>query len=165
MKGKADNLWKTYVAINELIRFADTKATTILAVNGVIAGFYFSNISSIQQILQQKRVALVPLLTAAGFILISSGFSACCIVPRLKMNKSRCLILFCDIAKFESAEAYEKAVEEEMTDGKVEKDLSDQIWANSRIAAKKYDAVTVSVIVFVAVVLASMAFILMASWL
>jgi len=135
-----------------------------LAVNGVIAGFYFSNIGTLQTILQQKPIAIVPLLMAAGFILISSGFSAYCITPRLKMNNSKCLIFFCDVADFPSADAYEKAIENEMTDEKIEKHLADQIWANSKIATKKYNAVTISIIIFVALVFTSIAFMLAASW-
>ncbi len=164
LKAKTENLWKTYEAINELVRFADTKATAILAVNGVIAGFYFSNIGTLQAILLQKPTTLAPLLMVAGFLLISSGFSAYCIVPRLKVNKSKCLVLFCDIADFSSADEYEKAIQNEMTDDKVEKYLVDQIWATSKIATTKYSAVTTSIIIFVALLFASIAFMLAASW-
>jgi hypothetical protein len=164
LKPKTENLWKTYEAINEFIRFADTKATTILAVNGVIAGFYFSNIGAIQTILQQRPIALVPLLTSTGFILISSGFSAYCIIPRLRMNKSNCLIFFCDIANYKTADAYKEAIENEMSDKEIEKHLTDQIWANSKIANRKYYAVTISIIIFVALVVSSILFMLVASW-
>lgn len=163
MKTRTENLWKTYDAINEFIRFADTKATTILAVNGVIAGLYFSNIGAIQTILQQRPIALVPLLISTGFILISSGFSAYCIIPRLKMNKSNCLIFFCDIANYKTADAYKEASENEMSDKEIEKHLTDQIWANSKIAHKKYYAVTISIIIFVALIVSSILFMLVAS--
>lgn len=163
LEQKTQNLWKTYEAINELIRFADTKATAILAIDGVIAGFFFSNIGTIQIILQQKPIAIVPLIMAAGFILISLGFSAYCITPRLKMNKSKCLIFFCDISEYQSADAYRKAVENEMSDDRIERHLTDQIWANSKIAKRKYEAVTISVIIFVALVFTSIAFMFLAS--
>ena len=164
LETKTENLWKTYEAINEMIRFADSKATAILAVNGVIAGFFFSNIGAIQAILEQKPVTLMPLLMATGFILISSIFSAYCIAPRLKMNKSKCLIFFCDIASYSTAEAYAKAIENEMSDDKIVKHLTDQIWANSKIAVKKYNAASISIITFVALVVACIALMLMASW-
>jgi hypothetical protein len=101
---------------------------------------------------------------STGFILISSGFSAYCIVPRLKMSKSNCLIFFCDIADYSTADAYKKAIENEMSDEEIEKHLVDQIWANSKIATKKYYAVTVSIIVFVALVISSVLFMLVASF-
>lgn len=164
VKAKIESMWKTYEAINELIRFADTKATAILAVNGVIAGFFFSNIGALQTILQQKPAALAPLLMVSGFLLISSGFCAYCIIPRLKMSKSKCLILFCDIADFPSAEDYQKGIGNEMDDEKIEKHLADQIWVNSKIATRKYDAVTVAIILFVALLFASIAFMLTTYW-
>jgi hypothetical protein len=164
VKAKTENLWKTYEVINELIRFADAKATAILAIDGVIAGFFFSNIGTIQTILMQRTVALLPLLLVAGFLLLSTGYSAYCIVPRLKMNNSKCLILFCDIAKFPNAETYQKEIGEQLGDEKVDQYLADQIWVNSKIATKKYYAVTVSIMLFVALVFASIAFMLAASW-
>lgn len=162
---KTENLWKTYEAINGLIRFADTKATAILAVSGVIAGFYFSNIGAVQTVLEQKPIAFIPLATAMTFIIISVVSSAYCIIPRLKMNKSNCLIFFCDIAKnYLTASDYEKAFKEEMSDERIEKDLADQIWANSKIAVKKYDAVNFSIVFFVVTVIASIIFVFMAFW-
>lgn len=163
-KLRTENLWKTYEAINELIRFADTKATAIMAIDGVIAGFFFSNIGTIQTILKVKAIALIPLLMAAGFILLSLGFSAYCVIPRLKMNKSKCLIFFGDISEYRSAEAYRKAIENEMSGDKIEGHLIDQIWANSKIAKRKYTAITTSVIIFVALIIASLAFMFLASW-
>lgn len=85
---KTENLWKTYETINELIKFADTKATAILAVSGVIAGFYFSNVSSIQTVLERSPIAIIPLTTAMGFILISAVFAMHCMIPRLGTKKN-----------------------------------------------------------------------------
>ena len=156
-------MWKTYEAIQELIRFADTKATAVLAINGVIAGFYFSNIGTLQAVLLQKPASLALLLMVSGFLLISSGFSAYCIIPRLVNSESKCLILFCDIAKFRSYTDYEKAVQEELGEDEFEKELAHQVWANSKIATRKYEAVTVSIIILVALLFASLAFMLVAS--
>jgi len=80
------------------------------------------------------------------------------------MNKSNCLIFFRDIANYSTVDAYKKAIENEMSDKEIEKHLIDQIWANSKIATKKYYAVTVSIIVFVALVVSSVLFMLVASW-
>jgi len=162
---KTENLWKTYEAINQFIRFADTKATAILAVNGVIAGFYFSNTGTVQTILEQKPLAFIPLAVAMTSIVISVVFCAYCIIPRLKMNKSNCLIFFFDIAKnYPTARDYEKAIKEEISDEKIEKYLADQIWVNSKIAVKKYLAVDLSTILFVVTVIASIVFVFMAFW-
>lgn len=136
-----------------------------MAVNGVIAGFYFLNIGAIQTILEKKSIAFMPLAVAMMFIVISAGFSAYCIVPRLKMNKSNCFIFFCDIANnYPNASNYEKAIDSEMSDEKMKKHLADQIWANSKIALKKYNAVNYSIVFFMVLVVASIAFISMALW-
>jgi hypothetical protein len=165
MNTKTENLWKTLETINELIRFSDTKATAILAMNGVVAGFYFSNTSTIQTAIKQQPIAFMPLIVAVGLILVSSVFSAYCIIPRLKMNKSNCLIFFCDIANtYESANAYAAAIKDEMTDGKIETHITDQIWATSKIAVKKYSATGYSIVFFVLAVFASIAFMLFALW-
>lgn len=160
---KIESLWKTFEAINELIRFADTKATAILAINGVTAGFFFSNIELVQTVLKQSPIALVPLLVAIGLVLVSAGSSACCILPRLG-NRSECLIFFCDVARnYKSATDYENAWKS-ATRAKIETELTHQIWANSRIAAEKYDLVWCSVLFFVAALFAIMAITLAVIW-
>lgn len=135
-----------------------------MAIDGVVAGFFFSNITVIQEVLHQKPIAIVPLLCAAGFLLISSGFSAYCIIPRLNVHEKRCMIFFCDIAENSNVNEYEKATNSARTYEKIEKDLINQIWANSNIAVKKYKAVTISIIIFVALVVSSILFMLVASW-
>jgi hypothetical protein len=163
MTKKTENLWKTYEAINGLIRFADTKATAILAINGVLAGFYFSNISSIQTILEQSSIAFIPLVAAMGFVLISAGFAAYCMIPRLG-TKNDCLIFFCDIIRtYKNATDYEKAIKEATSD-RIETDLARQIWTNSDIASKKYCSVWYSVFFFVAALFASIAFAVVVLW-
>lgn len=160
---KTENLWKTYEAINGLIRFADTKATAILAVNGVLAGFYFSNISSILTILEQSSIAVIPLVAAMGFVLVSAVFAAYCMIPRLG-TKNDCLIFFCDIIRtYKNAADYEKAIKE-ATSGRIETDLAHQIWTNSDIASKKYCSVWYCVFFFVAALFSSIAFAVVVLW-
>lgn len=160
---ETENLWKTYDAIQELIRFADTKATTILAISGVLVGFYFSNVAAIQNILQQKSISIIPLAIATILLLFTSALTAYCIAPRLKMNKNQCLILFCDIANYKSADEYGKALSNKMTDEQIKKQLIDQVWANSKITAKKYRAVNIAVLLFVASIVSSILFIFFGS--
>jgi hypothetical protein len=165
MSKKTENLWKTLESINELIRFADAKATAVLAMDGVVAGFYFSNTGAVQAVLKQQTIAVIPLIVAVALVLISLVFSVYCIIPRLKMNKSNCLIFFCDIASsYESAKAYETAIKDEMTEGKIDTHIADQVWATSKIAVKKYEAASYSIIFFMFAIFASIAFMLVALW-
>jgi hypothetical protein len=157
MTTKIETLWGTYQAINDLIRFADTKATAILAVNGVMAGFFFSNVSEVQTFLGQSPLATLPLAIAIVFVLISAGCSAYCIMPRLG-GKKNCLIFFCDIARsYKSATDYEAAWKN-VARTHIEIELTHQIWENSKIASKKYELVWCAVFFFVAALFASIAF-------
>jgi hypothetical protein len=163
MTAKIESLWKTYEAINELIRFADTKATAILAINGVIAGFFFSNIGSIQTVLKQSPVAIAPFVTATILVMISICLSAYCIMPRLG-SKKNCLIFFCDIARdYETAIDYE-TVWKRAARAKIETELTHQIWENSKIASKKYDLVWCSIFFFVSSLFASTVFTIAVLW-
>lgn len=157
MSTKIESLWKTYEAINELTRFADTKATAILAFNGIIAGFFFSNIGTVQTVLMQSQIALIPLALAIIFVLVSMVFSAYCVMPRLG-NKKNCLIFFYDIAR-----NYKRAADYEIAWKKIkrpnfETELSQQIWENSRITSEKYNLVWCAVFFFVAALTASIIF-------
>lgn len=157
---KHENLWNTYNALNEWIRFSDTKATALLAINGVITGFYFSNIAQLKSILSDKPITCFPLLMIVVFIFLSSLFSMFCIIPRLKINKKDSLIFFYDIAKkYSNVEEYQKAVEESLIGGNFKKELSSQIWANSKVSTKKYDWVTFSICFFVATIFFSLVFV------
>jgi hypothetical protein len=158
-----EHLRKTYETINEFIRFADTKAVAIMATDGVIAGLFFSNISTLQPLLSQNYLSFALFIASVVFMLLSAGAAAYCIFPRLKRNNNECLIFFGDIAKFKTAENYSKAVTKELTDEKIESQLIDQIWANSKIATSKYCAVKVSISCFVALLFSSCLFILAVS--
>ncbi len=46
-----------------------------------------------------------------------------------------------------------------MTDEQIKKQLIDQVWANSKIATKKYKAVNIAVLLFVASMISSILFI------
>ena len=161
---KIENLQHTYDSIQELIRFADTKATAILATNGVIAGFFFANIATVQTLLHDKPIFIPFLIPPIIFLLASSIVAAYCVAPRLKQNKSKCLIFFCDIANYSSADDYSKALAGQMTEEKLEAQLIDQVWANSRVAVKKYNAVTTSTISFVLLLISSLLFIIAVVW-
>lgn len=163
MSTKIESLWKIYDAINDLIRFADTKATAILAINGVIAGFFFSNINEVQIFLGQKPPSVVPLAIAITFVLLSAGCSAYCILPRLG-SKKNCLIFFCDIARNYKRDTDYETAWKKVTRSKMETDLTHQIWANSKIASKKYDLVWCSVLFFVSALFASIAFTIAIMW-
>jgi len=161
-----ESLWNTYEMINKWIRFSDTKATAILAVNGVIAGFYFSNVDILKEILLRSPLALTPLFVALGFIIISTWFSVSCIRPRLKIDVKPSLIFFSDVSNnYSTAENYEKDMKAMLANKEeIGTQLSRQVWANSKIAQCKYDSITCAIIFLVLTLFASIAFIITAVW-
>ena len=157
MNTRLDSYWKIYQAKQELIRFADTKATAILAVDGVIAGLYFSNIDTIKTVLQHDFTASIPLVATMGFILISIIASALCIIPRLK-STSNCPIYFCDIAtNYKNADEYQNAMKKKKPKD-MQQALLSQIYIISKIAKKKHSLVQWVVIFFVKAIIASTIF-------
>jgi len=162
-----DNLWKIYNNISELIRFSDAKAIAILATNGVIAGFYFSNISTLKDILTDRPIVFIPLLVAVFLIFISASRSAQCLFPRLKAEKECDVIFFGDIVKkHRSPTDYEKAIRESFSNNNatLNSQLSYQIWQVSKVAQCKYDAVKESVWFLSAAIGANIILILTSLW-
>lgn len=162
MKKQIEQLWKVYDTTNEWIRFSDTKATAILAMNGIIAGFYFSNMTKLQNMLAIRHILIIPLVVGVCTILFSTICSALCMVPRLKIVKDDSLIFFSDIAKgYSTVDSYEKAIKKTLTDDGVKTEITHQIWANSKVAHEKYNWITYSVYFFAATVFASLAFVVL----
>jgi hypothetical protein len=158
-----ENLWKIYDNISELIRFSDAKAVAILATNGVIAGFYFSNISALENALKDSQIASIPLSVALFFVFISGLSSAHCLFPRLKPDRECDAIFFFDIVnKHKTPEEYNKAVQESFLNdnSRLNSQLSCQIWQISKVAKRKYDLIKRSIGLLIVAVASSIALIL-----
>lgn len=143
MKTELEALWKTYDTVNEWIRFSDTKAVAILAVNGVLAGFIFSNLKEIWLVLSAQPAILTVLIVSIFTCSASVLFCICCLAPTLKVDGESSLIFFDHVAKnYEKAGEYEAAILQKFKDdSEVVEQVASQIWANSKVASKKYDAV------------------------
>lgn len=158
---KTENLWNTYETINDLIRFADTKATAILAIDGLMAGFYFSNVALIRSILNNNPIVLVPVVVAMISVAISAGFSAFCLMPRLKVKEDNCPLFFRDISNhYSTVTDYRNAFIREAGCEKIDEHLISQIWANSRIASEKYNMTRFSILFFLIAIVSSILFII-----
>lgn len=165
MNNELEYLWKTYSTINEWIRFADTKAGGILALNGVIAGIVISKILGSTDCLQNHPGLSILLVIGAITAFGSIYFAVRCLNPTLKVGESSSLIFFAHVAKaFSTPDGYRQAVQKTFTDdGQLMTQISDQVWANSKVAWKKYKnvvwatrflALTVSVFIFASIVIA-----------
>ena len=144
MKTTIETLWKSYSIINEWIRFSDTKAGAILAINGVIASIVLSKLANGNNFLDVHQIFPVLLILGTITTFISTIFSIYCLSPTLKVGDiNNSLIFFANIAeRFGSHYDYEKIAQDVLADEKqAATQIAQQVWANSKVAWKKYKAV------------------------
>jgi len=139
-----ETAWRTYEIVNEWIRYSDTKAGAILAADGVIAGIVLSILPN------QIQLDIIPCISIVFLVLgvvsgcLSVFFSIRCLNPTLKMGEPKSMLYFAHIAKkYNGPKEYKKDFIEIFS----KKDtfvnqITEQIWANSKVAQKKYIAVT-----------------------
>jgi hypothetical protein len=149
-----DTMWKTYESINGWIKFSDTKAAAILAANGAILAIIFSkSIDNVDFILDNQFI-LISLSLGFLFGLISIIFALLCLRPTLCIGEPNSLIYFGHIAKkYDSCNRYKIDVAATFRDesGSIDQ-ITSQVWANSKIAWKKYVNVTWAILFFIGVI-------------
>jgi hypothetical protein len=140
MPSDHDDLWEIYNAINEWVRFADTKAGAVLAAQGIIVAVALPP-------LLENRVSIVGdcllctlLVLSALATLLSVALSLKCVTPRLKVGEAKSLIFFGHIAQaFNDPDAYHATFERYRNDEKgLAGHIAHQVWANSKVAWTKY---------------------------
>ena len=144
MNTTIETLWKTYNVINEWIRFSDTKAGAILAANGIIASIVLPKLSDHKVFLNNHPTLLILLMMGITTAFISIILSIICLNPTLKIGtKTNSVIFFANIAEnFQTHDEYEKNALDVLIDEKhAAAQIAQQVWANSKVALKKYKAV------------------------
>lgn len=144
MNSTFQKLWQTYQVVNEWIRFADTKAAVVIAINGILMGFVVTNLPSLKVVLLGYKWLLIISIFAALSNLLSTYFSIKCLNPTLNVGEPNSLIYYAHIAlQFDSYNEYYQETKEVFAD-EVEstKQIASQVWANSKVAWKKYKAIT-----------------------
>jgi hypothetical protein len=155
---KIDQLWNTYNSINEWIRFSDAKAGAVVLIQGVIIGAILQNGTQIDAIVTKNAIHSILGLVTIFLFFYSFSLALICLNPSLdpaelarfrrkplKSDKSS-LIFFGDIAARPDFATFQSEINTRFSD---EKDfagqLSNQIWINSKIATRKYQAVEKSI--------------------
>jgi hypothetical protein len=132
-------MWRTYDTVNGLIKFSDTKAGAILAINGAILAIVFSKVIEHREFIIENNVILITLIL--GFIsgIISIFFCIISLYPSLDRGGSS-LIYFGNIAiNYNNYNTYKLDVTNAFRDEMDEMDqITEQVWVNSRIAWNKY---------------------------
>lgn len=154
-----DEAWKIFSQVNEWIRFADLKATALLAVGGVLGGLLIRSVPSgctgCQAPLALYGVAIVA-------VVLSTIMSLVALLPRLgRAGEPTSVFYFHHVARRYSrdprafAEAFMATVDDPAA---TTREVVAQIWANSQVARRKFRIVTYATwLIGVAMVLAGTA--------
>ena len=157
MKTTQESMWRIYGTINEWIKFSDAKAGVILATNGIIAGAMLSDPTGLKEFLYQRPVFFIPLILAILTACFSIYFSLRCLNPTLNFGKQDSLIFFAHIAqKYETAEEYKSEAKKTFLDDDLAtSQIAEQIWVNSKISRRKFEAVNSATYFLVATIFIS----------
>lgn len=156
-EGALDFMWQAFSNLNEWVRFSDSKAAAVLAADGVILGAFASLLAGEGTNALHGTVVVLWLCS----ILVATFYSACyalwSLLPQLKVNlpkrrshptpvaaeDSSSLVFFMDIdKKFPTSKEFHDKINEALHDpAKAVQQISQQVWANSKVAAIKYSRV------------------------
>lgn len=134
-----EDAWKLLDIVVGWVKHAEAKAIATLVAAGVIGGLMYNLVRSEPQ----PSFPLDACIALCGIlVLAAAGCSACALWPRLRFNgTSRSLLYFAHIVRdHEKGEgAYVEAFRTLANDQeKMLGQLASQIWANSRVAVRKY---------------------------
>lgn len=149
LKEDIETLWRTYNSINDWIKFSDSKATALLAINGVILSIIFSNLPKVWILVQgdilKVTLVLTGILITIYFIFATILFSISCLYPKMdkKYRNGLNLLYYKDIAEnFNSSDEYLKSSEKMFNnDLELKNQIAKEIFENSTIANNKYKKV------------------------
>ena len=143
-----DQLWNTYKVIHELIRFADTKAAALLAVNGVIITTALKALDGKGDFFFQHTPLVVLSVIAGGFLIVSAWHCLRCIRPNVLSATERSLIFFEGMRPYDTSQAFVDAVREASTAERRFDEIGHQVWSVAAVARLKYRRVTSAVRLF-----------------
>jgi len=143
----AEDGWKSLQQVNEWIRFADAKAAAVLAGSGVLGGLLLAAVPDRDDFkVHTTRATLVALAIAC--VGASSLLSLQILSPRLRTGEPRSLIYFDHIAR-RYADDRNGFVENYLAltghGEDLARQVSDQIWSNSRVARHKLRRVSFAI--------------------
>lgn len=153
-----DDAWKALAQTHELIKLADTKAGMILAASGVLGGLLLRAAPSPPH-WTEHPLHISLLLLSVGLVAVSILLSLWVFVPRIRADGARSLLHFDNIARRYADPAEFLAASRSLFehDERVQRALSEQLWATSHIARRKFRTVTPAIWFFGLGVLAALA--------
>jgi hypothetical protein len=139
---KTNDAWSALSEINHWIRFADTKASVILAAGGVVGGILLSRPEG-----DLLTVRGIVWSVATASVALSSLFGLLALLPRLRVRRGKptSLLYFDHVARRFTGKPDDYAVTFAQAADEVEpmrRELAGQILANSIVARRKFRHVT-----------------------
>lgn len=122
-------------SIGNWIRSADTKASIILALNGVVFAHLLSLSNRILGVGDGCAYSIGVLLVTVPFIM-SLFFAFRAILPKIKVESDHALWFFGSIASTKKSDFIENLAN--ATNDQIEANLIEQIYINSKIATEKH---------------------------
>jgi hypothetical protein len=135
----AAEAWKAVSLVNDWVRHAETKSAGILAFSGVVGGVLYNLIKSPADFDCWVRLGAS---TCGLFVFVAAVCASCALWPRLAAREPATSVLYFEHIAREhpgSPEDYIKRLKEVLSssDALVEQ-LGQQVWANARVARKKF---------------------------
>lgn len=153
-----ENTWKALTQTHELIRLADTKGGLVLASSGVLGGILTRfGTSSDQSTANLPHAILVGL--GLTLVLVSTSLALHVFLPRTQLRAARSLLHFDNVAsRFDTPDEFSRASRALFEhEEQLQRALSEQLWATSRVARRKFRTVTPAIWCFGSGVVATLA--------
>lgn len=150
------DLWNILSKTTDWVKYSDTKAAVLLTVHGVLLTIVYTNAISVYNYSFQNWFTIILSLLIAASSLTSIVYCFLTINPKLKNENPTSLIYFGHIQKnFDNYQDYYIAVKSKFSKKKkLNKQLTEQIYVNSKVAWKKFSLITISMrYFFVSIVL------------
>ncbi len=121
----------------EWLKFAETKATLLITVLGLILTIIYSNSNDVYNGIMQSKIQIVFSALSGLFFVLALLFCFLTINPSLKNIISDSVIYFGTIVNYKTFKEFDDKLNN-LTDEEYKKMLSEQIYVNSKISWKKY---------------------------
>ena len=139
---KISNYWNTLQSVSEWVRFSDTKAGVVITVYCVILTIIYSNAQEVYLAVSSSTLQVVLVIVAGLLSFVSLVNCFLCLNPRLKNDNPTSGLYYGHIAKLKNHEEYLNLVSGKFgNDSEFEKQITEQIYINSKIAWKKFNNV------------------------
>lgn len=144
-----EDAWKTLHQTTDLIKVADAKAGAVLAADGVLGGVLMRTLPATDD-WTTRWLYVGLLLSSLGLASVSAVSALRVFAPRLNTDPSQSLLYFANIAtQYPTSDDFAPAFRELLEDDEqLQLSLTEQVWATSRIARRKFRAVTPAIWIF-----------------